>query len=340
MANNFRWFDQPAQYSPGGMEDYVSGKNSNMGYQPSQQGFLSLLGAGISGGIAPFVGDNQWLERRTKQQMEQAKSEAEFRALLLKQYQDTKEKNEAKKQLSELSTSLNTVNEKDPFIMQPGISADGQVYYRPYQNPYFKQKMTVDTKVKTDTAESLMKGLNNFDTLAGLIKSSQALPKIGEGSEALVKGQLAEKIGVGLGYDPVSKAYTKSVEGNAANLSKFYGDTGNIAVAERVISKELAPLITDSDQTKALKSANMLNLALQGMRSKATIAGLNDDPNIVNKLQTMNDMLNEQKQIALTLGVDPKRLNSFLQSNQTKYIKNQESNKTGSITKDNLFEGL
>lgn len=87
MANNFRWFDQPAQYSPRGMEDYVSGTNSDMGYQPSQQGFLSLLGAGISGGIAPFVGDNQWLERRTKQQMEQAQSEAEFRALLLKQRQ-------------------------------------------------------------------------------------------------------------------------------------------------------------------------------------------------------------------------------------------------------------
>lgn len=92
MANNFRWFDQPAQYSPGGMEDYVAGKNNNMGYQKSQQGLLSLLGASISGGIAPFVGDNQWLERRTKQQMEQQQADMEFQAALIKSSTDRQDK--------------------------------------------------------------------------------------------------------------------------------------------------------------------------------------------------------------------------------------------------------
>lgn len=328
MANNFRWFDQPAQYTPGGMEDYVAGKNSTMGYQPSQQGFLSLLGAGISGGIAPFVGDNQWLERRTKQQMEQQQADMEFKAALQKQAMDRMEKNQAMQQLAKFSSSLNTINEKDPFIMQPGISADGQTYYRPYQNPYFKQQMAVETKVKTDSAESLMKGINNFDTLAGLMKSSEALPKIGEGASALFKGQMSEKIGSDLGFDPVTKAYMKNVEGNAANLSKFFGDTGNIAIPERTIARELVPLVTDSDQTKALKKANLINIALQGMQSKSRIAGLDNDPNISEKLNSLSSMFDQYRQEAITLGVDPKRLNSFLQSNQSRYIKEQESNKS------------
>lgn len=341
-------FDQlPATIYPAERTSYMnntakSDTTAVPGYSPYQKGILSILGQTLSGVGAAFAGDTQWSQRQQKIDQEQMQADLEFKAALQKQYQDMQSKSEAKKLLAGLSTSLNTVNEKDPFIMQPGISADGQAYYRPYQNPYFKQQMAVDTKVKTDSAESLMKGINNFDTLAGLMKSSEALPKIGEGAGALFKGQVAEKIGSDLGFDPVTKAYMKNVEGNAANLSKFFGDTGNIAIPERTIAKELVPLVTDSDQTKALKKANLINIAMQGMQSKARIAGLDKDPNISDKINSLGSMFNQYKQDALSLGVDPKRLDSFLQSNQSKYIKNNNDskNKSGSINKDNLFEGL
>lgn len=113
---NLPLFDQPAQYSPRGMEDYVSRKNEDMGYQPYQQGFLSLLGAGISGGIAPFVGDNQWLERRTKQQMEQAQSEAEFRALLLKQRQQGMENQQSRDFQNKYLEILKTQAQGQPLL--------------------------------------------------------------------------------------------------------------------------------------------------------------------------------------------------------------------------------
>ena len=81
MANNFRWFNEPGRnlLSPSN-----EGDPNVVGYQPSQEGALSILGRTLQGIAAPFAGDYHFNQRQAQQELMQQKADQEFQALLMK----------------------------------------------------------------------------------------------------------------------------------------------------------------------------------------------------------------------------------------------------------------
>ena len=90
------WFDRQAMtFQATNPTNYVNSKaqltkgyavddSIASGYAPRQAGILSLLGKSLTGIAAPFVGDTQWLQNETAQQLRQQQADQEFQALLMK----------------------------------------------------------------------------------------------------------------------------------------------------------------------------------------------------------------------------------------------------------------
>lgn len=331
MANNFRWFDQPAQFTPGGMEDYVAGRNQDMGYQRSQQGLLSLLGAGISGGIAPFVGDNQWLERRTKQQMEQAQADNEFRAALLKLRQQGEESQQSKdfqnKYLQVLAGQQTNppllANEQQPsladafpvkeqkLLTKQGFSTSGKPFTSQTVDPEYQKSLELrnaNIKEASDIVPSIEKYLQGANLLKEAIANVKDV-KPGFGSKYLSAGKnwLAEA-----GNAPWWTNYNTAFE-------QQYLPTLRALESSKVVSdKETANLIASlGDKTlpneAKLKALESLNEKVRvGANAKLSGYGINKD-----KFKEM-----------------------YPNSGTFVFGLKKSNNKTGSISKDNLFEGL
>lgn len=92
-------FDQQAYSFQPTTHDSYAKRNANPvnsaatpGYAPRQQGFLSLFGTALSGAVAPFVGDTDWLQKQQEMQLKQQQADQEFQIALQKLAENQQEK--------------------------------------------------------------------------------------------------------------------------------------------------------------------------------------------------------------------------------------------------------
>lgn len=244
-------FDKRAQYSPSGIEDYVSGKNTDMGYQGYQQGGLSLLGKALSGVGAAFAGDSQWLQRQTKMDQEAMQADLEFKAALQKQYQDMQDKKASRdfqdRYLQTIAgsgglgttpgfdqSSQPTLAEAFPIpgsalITKQGISSSGKPYTAQVTDPKYAKSLELrNTQIKD--VEEFSKPLETFAVgLQSLREAVNNTPefKPGIGGKFIAKGANAlAAINNEKWYNDYDLAYNQNILPAAQSLgaSKVLSD--------------------------------------------------------------------------------------------------------------------
>lgn len=124
------WFDRQAMtFQATNPTNYVNSKaqltkgyavddSIASGYAPRQAGILSLLGKSLTGIAAPFVGDTQWLQNETAQQLRQQQADQEFQALLMK---NAMEKQAA---LRKTQSVLTPEQQVETFVKTRGLAKD------------------------------------------------------------------------------------------------------------------------------------------------------------------------------------------------------------------------
>lgn len=307
MANNFRFFSQPAQFTPSGMEDYVAGRNQDMGYKPAQEGFLSTLAAGISGGVAPFLGDYTWLERQNKQQMEQAQADNEFRAALLKlrQQEDVNKFISPEKQIATLNKTreLAAAQGLDPNTIGFSVTASGSptLSIQPQNkvNPSLQNYRNKLTENVINTYNDVQNTNQTIDTALSSVNKLQSG----------LKGK-------------VTYGVIKNLDANNPLLE----DWQNLKIA-----------LTDAQ----LQSSGPLKGAISDAENKwLAAAAANDDLISIPRAKAVFDKLKRASAAREKTAVQSFKRIYKEDPYQWEELKKSSNNKTGSISKDNLFEGL
>lgn len=329
-------FDKRAQYDPRGMEAYVSGDNKNMGYQSGQQGFLSLLGKSLSGVGAAFAGDSQWLQRQTKMDQEQMQADLEFKAALQKQYMDMQDKNESRKfqdrylqaitannfntmpgQMELEQNTEPTLADAFPspgsaLITKQGISSSGKPYTAQVTDPKYAKSLELRNANIKDV-EEFSKPLETFAVgLQSLREAVNNTPefKPGIGSKFIAQG-------------------TNTLAG--INNEKWYNDY-DLAYNQNVL-----PAAQSLGASKVLSDRDLENI-------KKSLGDYSTPREVkVKAIDTLINKLGSTTESKLKAYGANKDIWSSIYPNASKELginKTQSKNKSGSINKDNLFEGL
>lgn len=186
MANNFRWFNEPGRnlLSPSN-----EGDPNVVGYQPSQEGALSILGRTLQGIAAPFAGDYQFNQRQAQQELMQQKADQEFQALLMK---NAMTRQEDLNQRSLRNAQANALNAQAEYFRNSGNAQDGGIngINYPYpeditltpKNSTYKGmvRTTLVPELKDKVGQSQLKDLAEVDsTVSDLQKNMDTLKKYG-----------------------------------------------------------------------------------------------------------------------------------------------------------------
>jgi hypothetical protein len=347
------WFDRQAMtFQATNPTNYVNSKaqltkgyavddSIASGYAPRQAGILSLLGKSLTGIAAPFVGDTQWLQNETAQQLRQQQADQEFQALLMKNAMQKQALAQKKSSREGFAAEIKDMESKgyNKILYQ---TADGEYGARWQQDPQFKADLAVQTKVKSAAAANLNSAMQYSPTLIDLLNRSSNLPEANNVPEAMVRGFAATK----LQTDPFVASYMQDLEANAPGINKFLGDTANIAVAEREVAKSLFPKTGNTTETNILKRAALANSIYAGTLSKIKNTGL-DKEQYAGYVDTLKSLADSERLKAIKAGIPEKKLSEYLDNSMSKYLKkeandtsNSGGNRAGKLNKDNLFDGL
>lgn len=311
--DNFTWRGRKPKY------------DENTGsYTPGSEGGLSILGQTLSGVGAAFAGDTQWMQRQQQIDQEAMQADMEFRAKLAEQRLRNQEKENSKKQteafLKQYGSGLDSTNDTKPFVMQPGVSAEGELYLRPFQNPYFKQDMAIQQEAKktinqeVPTFNQTLSALDRMDELIN--QSPDYKPGFLEATAARADVALKE-----YSNDPFVKKYKGFVNQSLSNLARKLGEKGVLTEQDvnRVVSG-LGSMDTSRELRKQLTSEIRQKMADSGIGLLETAGMSKEDfykkyPDTAKKLFN-TDLIQTSKdpryQAALKAGYKPEEIDAYL----------------------------